>query len=305
MRRALVALLILAASGFAATAAGTRPPRCFGAASRDTEHPCVNPKLRHMVVPSPKDALDAPNAPCDPVVTDQPPYLCTFGSPAEDASGTVALVGDSHATHWRSALLTVAARRHWHGISISRSSCPFTQATPDIPDRRPCVVWNHDVLQYLADHPEISILIAAQHRGRVVVPPGSNHRQAQIRGYVKAWSKVPKSVKHILVIRDTPYDRTHTADCVEEALHRGDDAGQVCAIPRRMSLKTDPAALATRRSTDRRVKLIDMTHFFCSTELCYPVVGGALVHKDTTHISLTFGTTLGPYLLRAINRALS
>lgn len=305
-RRAAVALLALVAlPALAVDAGGVRRPRCFGAASRDPEHKCLNPKLRHMVVPSPNDALDAPNAPCDPVPTDEPPYRCTFGSPPEDATATVALIGDSHATHWRSALLTVAARRHWHGISIARSSCPFTQATPDIPDRKGCIAWNRDVIAFLSDHPEITVVVLAQHRGKVVAPKTADHRAVQIRGYTRAWSKLPDSVTHTFVIRDTPYDRTHTGDCVETALHRGDDAGQVCAIPRRSALKTDPAALATRRTRDRRVHLIDMTPFFCSPDLCYPVVGGALVHKDLTHMSLTFGTTLGPYLLRAIDAALA
>ena len=304
--RSAVVLLAAAvtAAGLAADAGGVRRPRCFGAASRDPEHRCVNPSLRHMVVPSPNDALDAPNAPCDPVPTDEPPYRCTFGSPEENATATIALVGDSHATHWRSALLTVAARRHWHGISIARSSCPFTQATPDIPDRKGCIVWNRDVIEFLTEHPEITMVVAAQHRGKVVAPKGANHRQVQIRGYIKAWGKLPDSVTDIFVIRDTPYDRTHTSDCVEEALRRSDDPGQICAIPRGGALKTDAAALATRRTRDKRVHLIDMTPFFCSPELCYPVVGGALVHKDTTHMSLTFGTTLGPYLLRAIDRLL-
>ena len=306
-RSAVLALLAGAAAAaglFAADAGGVRRPRCFGAASRDPEHRCVNPALRRMVVPSPKDALDAPNAPCDPVPTDEPPYRCTFGSPPEDATATIALIGDSHATHWRSALLTVAARRHWHGISIARSSCPFTQATPDIPDRKGCIVWNRDVIDYLDAHPEITMVVLAQHRGKVIAPKTADHRQVQIRGYLKAWSKLPDSVRYTFVIRDTPYDRTHTDDCVEQALRRDEDPGQICAIPRRGALKTDPAALASRRTDDPRVHLIDMTQFFCSPQLCYPVVGGALVHKDTTHMSLTFGTTLGPYLLRAIDRVL-
>jgi len=31
------------------------------------------------------------------------------------------------------------------------------------------------------------------------------------------------------------------------------------------------------------------------------VIGGALVHKDVGHISTTFSTTLGPYVLRELN----
>jgi hypothetical protein len=32
------------------------------------------------------------------------------------------------------------------------------------------------------------------------------------------------------------------------------------------------------------------------------VIGGALVRKDNTHLTSTFATTLGPYLLRAVSR---
>lgn len=306
MRHARSALA-LGLAAFAASAAvaadGAGTPPCFGAASRDPERPCDNPRLRYTVTPTPKEALDAPNAPCDPVIGDEP-YRCTFGSPPEDAAGTVALLGDSHATHWRSALLTVAARRRWHGISITRSSCPFTQATPDIEDRKGCVRWNRDVLRFLRERPEISTVVVAQHRGRVLAPAGADPRQVQIRGYVDAWKALPPSVENVIVIRDTPYDRTHTGSCVEQARRRHEELGQVCAVPRRGALKTDPAALAARRARDPRVHLVDMTRYFCGPQLCYPVIGGVLVHKDATHVSLAYGTTLGPYLLREVDALL-
>lgn len=301
--RAFVVLALLAVLALAAAdAGGVGPPACFGAASRDPLRPCQNPKLRYTVTPSPAEALDAPNAPCDSVAGDDQPYRCTFGSPPEDARGTMALIGDSHATHWRSALLTVAARRHWHAISITRSGCPFTMATPVVPDVPGCVQWNRDVEQFVADHPEITTVVLAQHRGTVVAPAGARPIDVQIRGYQDAWAALPASVEHVVVIRDTPYQRTHTATCLEQARRRHQELGLVCASPRRTALKSDPAARAARRTTtDPRVALVDMTHYFCGPQLCYPVIGGALVHKDTTHMSLTYGTTLGPYLLRAMD----
>jgi hypothetical protein len=54
-----------------------------------------------------------------------------------------------------------------------------------------------------------------------------------------------------------------------------------CALSRAFSLRRDPLAEAALRSRSHRVHLIDMTHYFCGAQLCYPVVGGALVHKDT------------------------
>jgi len=303
-RIVLITALAAVATGAAVDAGGAGNPSCFGAASRDPQQPCENPRLLYTVTPTPREALDAPNAPCDSVPEDDEPFRCTFGSPTEDASSTVALVGDSHATHWRSALLTVASRKRWHGISITRSSCPFTRATPAIPERRACVDWNSDVLRFVEARPEISTVVVSQHRGRVVAPEGAPPREVQKQGYLDAWSALPPTVRHIFVIRDTPYDRMHTGSCIMAARRRHEELGKVCAIPRKNALKPDPAAGAARLSTDPRVHLVDMTDFFCGPALCYPVIGGALVHKDSTHMSLAYGLTLGPYLLRRFDALL-
>jgi hypothetical protein len=48
--------------------------------------------------------------------------------------------------------------------------------------------------------------------------------------------------------------------------------------------------------------VIDLSRYMCGRRKCFPVVGGVLVHKDVGHITRLFATTLGPYMLRAINR---
>jgi hypothetical protein len=48
--------------------------------------------------------------------------------------------------------------------------------------------------------------------------------------------------------------------------------------------------------------VVDLTPLMCSRRRCFPVVGGALVHKDTTHLTEVFAATLGPFLLRAVSR---
>ncbi len=44
---------------------------------------------------------------------------------------------------------------------------------------------------------------------------------------------------------------------------------------------------------------IDLTRQFCDARWCYPVIGGALVHKDADHLTQVFGRTLGPFMDRA------
>lgn len=299
----LLAALVALAAG-AVVAQGQDTPRCFGAASRDVEVPCVNRALDRMVVPTPSDAELMPNADCRPIGRE--PFVCEFGTPPDQAVATVALVGDSHATHWRAGLAPVAEAKRWYAVSLTRTGCPLSTATPLLrePLRRQCLRWREQVYGYFAAHPEITTLFVSEHPVKVVARRGMTRREAEMSGYRNAWARLPVSVQRIVVIRDTPYDRTTTADCVTRARRAKRNAGLLCAVPRSIALKTDSAAMAARRLRSERVKLVDLTPFMCDDASCYPVVGGALVHKDVGHITAVFGETLAPYLQRAVERAI-
>ena len=101
------------------------------------------------------------------------------------------------------------------------------------------------------------------------------------------------------MIRDTPKMRGDTDTCVQQAISAHRRAGTVCAVPRSSSLDRDPAVSAAARRPNR-VDYVDLTKFFCDRRECFPVIGGALVYKDATHITAVDGRTLGPFLLRAL-----
>ena len=94
-------------------AEGVEQSPCFGAASRDPERPCVNPSLGRMVIPSPDDALLEPNLPCGPVEQAGLLLVCEFGTPPAEALSQVAVLGDSHAQHWRPAVDAAARALGW------------------------------------------------------------------------------------------------------------------------------------------------------------------------------------------------
>jgi hypothetical protein len=56
-------------------------------------------------------------------------------------------------------------------------------------------------------------------------------------------------------------------------------------------------AAASRRP---RARVIDLTGVFCGPTSCQPVIGGAYVFKDDNHMNATFSTSLGPFVLRAL-----
>jgi hypothetical protein len=107
------------------------------------------------------------------------------------------------------------------------------------------------------------------------------------------------------VIRDTPKVRSATFTCIERAVARRRDPGRACSVARRGALDPDAAVLAARRMRARRVQVVDLTHFFCGSRRCYPVVGGALVYRDGHHLTETFVGTLGPYMHRRISRLMA
>jgi hypothetical protein len=84
---------------------------------------------------------------------------------------------------------------------------------------------------------------------------------------------------------------------------RGLRVGLACRVPRAVALRSDPAATAARQARGHRIVLVDLSRFMCDEHYCFPVVGGALVHKDYGHITASFAETVAPYLGFALRQA--
>jgi hypothetical protein len=257
-----------------------------------------------MVSPTPTEAVLTPYAPCAGLGRPGSLAPCRFGTERRKAVAEIALTGDSHAGHWRAAVRIVAQARRWRGTSITRTGCQFTAAPLALPTtaKRACARWNADVLAWFHRHPEIeTVFVSDNAQAPVVVRPGESAFAVRRAGYVSAWRALSTSVKRVLVLRDVPRRRLRTLDCVEHAMGARRPAGTACAVPRRRALHLDPAVSAAHRLHTSRVRVVDLTRYFCSRRLCFPVVGGVLVHKDTNHLTTAFAESLAPYLLRRVN----
>jgi hypothetical protein len=245
-------------------------------------------------MPTPDQALLNPNFACRKHVETEQLSPCTFG--AEDPVATVALVGDSHAQHWRSAFAVVARRHRWRVEDVSVPLCMFSTATTgaEAPFDRFCPKWNQDVLDWLAANPQIrTVFVAGKTRQFVEPGPGQTAYQARVEGYKARFAALDRTV---IVIRDAPFEGVTTKDCVRRRMARGQSLVRACGVPRRRAVTADPA-VAAARATGKAV--IDLRDQFCDARRCYPVIGGALVHKDADHLTQVFSRTLGPFLDRA------
>jgi SGNH domain-containing protein len=251
-----------------------------------------------------------PNAQCMPTGRTGLLYPCSFGVRPVVYAGlgaTIALVGDSHASHWRAAVEAVAAAKRQPAVSIAHSGCPFIDATVALPHeaRLQCRAWNREVKAYLRDHPEVATLfVSARSSARFVHPRGVSNFETQVRGHISLWRSLPPTIRNIVVLRDTPRSSAASALCVQRQYAAGREAGRRCARSRARALHTDPAVVAARRMHSPRVHAIDLSRFFCDARRCFPVVGGAAVYKDVDHMTSVYARSLGPYLLRAYDAIL-
>ncbi|WP_028064802.1 SGNH hydrolase domain-containing protein [Solirubrobacter soli] len=278
--------------GGAARARLLNVPDCFGAAARDPAHPCSNPALAKVVTPTPSEALLTPNAPCAPYGHTGLVYPCYFGVAADRARATVALLGDSHAEHWRAAIEVAAQSKRWRGISLSRSGCPYNSAGAKLrtkKDSDECRRWQGQIRRFLADHKEIhTVFVAARASADFTRDPGEGAREAL--------RSLPKNIRRIYVLRATPETLGPENGCVSRRLRAKQTIGTSCALPRATKLLPDPQ----RKAAGGRVKVLDFTRFMCDATKCPSVIGGVLVRKDGSHLTRAFAQTLGPFLLRSL-----
>jgi hypothetical protein len=278
-------------------------PACFGAAARDAARPCANPALRFHVTPSPAEAELEPGSPCALVATTGDPHrICEFAWPKRSARRTVALLGDSHAPAWRGAVAGLALSRRWRGLTVRRSSCPFS-TTPHVTDQAggaACFAWVRAATMFFVHHPQISTVFVVQSSAYRFLPgPDGDVHAAAVGGYREALDALPLTVRHVVVVRDNPLARDDTLGCVAAAVAQGQRADLRCAIPRELALLPDPAAEAATQLRTGRGRVIDLSSVFCDSARCFPVIGGALVYRDKSHLTQTFAASLAPLLRRA------
>lgn len=274
---------------------------CFGAAARDPKRPCFNPT--RSLTPPLGDPDPDMSWVCDPGVV---PGACVFGAPPATATGHFALVGDSHTQHWRAALSVVAEAEGWRGYSIATGGCFFSEAVDRFDEG--CLPWYRGALAWFDDHPEVRTVFVTQNADTpVAVPEGQTSDAVKVDGFRRAWQKLPRSVEHVVVLRDTTISSLSTFECLQRvtaaAMQR---LATACPLSRSVAVRDDLAVTAARELRSPRYASIDLTDFMCSRRNCYPVVGGTLVNGDIWgHLNTTFARTLGPYLLREIRRLMA
>lgn len=228
--------------------------------------------------------------------------VCRYGA-LENPSFTLALIGNSHASHLMPGLEEYAIAHGWEIVLITKRAClgvTETLLSSADDEARGCASWTEQVHEYLQGIPNLdAVLFAAHHNvvGYLSTGPVDDAGKETLRaGMASTFERLLAEGIAVAVVADTPSMTTQAPDCID--LSRDDVDPCAYDRPRREDLVTE----AARRVPG--VAVVDLADYFCTGDRCHALIGGVVVYSDGNHMTATFSRTLGPYLGRDLEAAL-
>lgn len=214
---------------------------------------------------------------------------CQYGYVGPDAI-RIALIGDSHAEAFQSALWPILNANKWSLTTYVGFQCIL--ADPSVGG---CDQALPKVKATLVDHPYDLLLVTNFDNGMPV------------DRYRAAWDPILKAGGRIAVIRDNPPTTADALACLTRVSVGGDKTGE-CGASRSEAFR-NPESLPTA-AAEIGTMLIDLTQYYCTIDRCPSVIGDVIVYRDVkdginSHLTATYAATLAPYVEAAIKKALA
>jgi hypothetical protein len=228
------------------------------------------------------------------------PRACVFGKPG--ATFTLALVGDSHASHWYPAVRRVANKRGWRLETYVKVSCPFTDILVRNLEKKKryneCLTFNEATVRQLkASKPDV--VITALSRWQHPVDAAYDSASAQGDGIARMLRQVPGKK---VVIADVPYPGEDVPECLAGNIR---DV-RTCAVASYHRVSGGSPARERRAARAAGGVVLNFNDLICGGKGTCPVVrNDMIVFRDHHHLTATFARSLGPALDRALQKVVA
>lgn len=218
------------------------------------------------------------------------PEYCTFGDLA--GSQEVYLVGGSHAEQWMAPLDALGKQHGFKVIPLVRQSCPaFVQDLDGIFSPE-CAEFNEEMIQRLA---EVQPDLVISNSTRPLLEKGSGIDEVPA-SYPTLWDFLETQHIPFLGLRDNPwFIQEDGAPWMVSQCYAEDRDLAACSLDRDVFYApVDPAAVELAGRPN--MLAVDTSNWFCTAELCPPVIGNIYVYRDGNHMSDDYALSLGPLL---------
>ncbi|MBJ7360686.1 MAG: acyltransferase [Chloroflexi bacterium] len=213
------------------------------------------------------------------------PPNCVYG--VKESAITIALVGDSHASHWFPAIEAVALERGWRLLTFVKVSCSFTTLVQRNlalkREYRECTTFNEATVARLNQIKPALTIIVNRRTFRPITEGITSAMAGAALGEMVA--RIPGATA---ILVDTPDPGRDVPACLSK--HPSDI---------RACLFTQDAADNREIGVAERVAaevsgalLIDLTGEICAAWPCSPIDQSVLIYRDEDHMTETFSRSL-------------
>jgi peptidoglycan/LPS O-acetylase OafA/YrhL len=243
------------------------------------------------------DVPDAYDKGCQVKQDSGKPVECVYGDP--DGAVTVALVGDSKALQWITALDAIGKQRGWRVVTDTKSTCAFTAADVLLDGKvySTCSDWNDATTQRLLET-KPDIVLTSQQSSVALPPEGGKATKAGMQaGLEKRWTQLQDAGITVVPIANNAAPDGTVYECVAEH----PDALSTCAFKAKFPVADVQRAAAATVGAP----VLDLTDVICPGGMCPAVIGDVLVYRQGSHLTRTFVGTLQGELDRRLGEALA
>jgi peptidoglycan/LPS O-acetylase OafA/YrhL len=228
---------------------------------------------------------------------------CVFGDLS--AQTKVVLMGDSHAEHWLPAMERIGRERHWKVYAMVKPACPVADMPEMINarlkrDYSECTSWRRDKLrQILALRPDIVVLSSYDH----YIPADGEASSWNVTpasweaGLRRTYEILSRAGIKTIAMRDVPDAGFDAPACLSRRASGAPFQIRDCTYALSDGLR--PSAIAAQRAAARglrNVAIVNMNDRVCARSPCSVVQRGAVVFRDSDHLTTAFSRAEGPVL---------
>jgi peptidoglycan/LPS O-acetylase OafA/YrhL len=300
----MVAILAITISLWQPSATAARPvelAQYFEAPQTAIEHTLALDRWSSANEPA-GDSAQAPEWKrdhCIDVPDDQTAKRCTYGP--ENAERTMALIGDSFATHFLPALRS--GFPDWRIEVMTLGQCPIARVDVHKFDRldtfEQCTTQRGFVMERLAADPP-DLVVAADSNYSTLARLMSRRTGWEAldeleSGYRRAYSELAALPSPVTILESPPL-----ANCASTT-HR---SPRTCTSSDLTRFERALTRMKLGLADEMGLESVDTVGFFCDSDLiCPDQIGNTLVKADGAHIAGQFSKAWGPVLAQEILRA--
>jgi hypothetical protein len=218
----------------------------------------------------------------------EPPLSCRLADAGSRT--TVAILGDSHAAMWTSAIVAAGEQRHFAVAPLAKPGCQLIDYDTNT-DVWPCHSWYSWALaEDKRLHPAATIV------SFLIQDAWEKHPAV----WVRRLSRVLSQVVNPVLVADMPYQNQYPANCVTSPTA---NLG-TCSSPVPSSYTPFMRAVAAMAAA-QRVSVIPTKQWFCADGTCPMIVNDTIVLRDKDHLSEDYVDELTPLFDMALNPILA